>query len=317
MINILHIDKNHSRLIEGLNSLGYKNTIAYDFSLEKILKKIENYEGIVIRSRFTIDKSFIDKAKKLKFIARVGAGLENIDVAYAKKRQIKVINAAKGNSNAVGEHTLGMLLCLFAKLRIAHQSIQKREWLREKHRGYELEGKTIGIIGYGNMGRSFAKKLKGFNVKVICYDIKKAIGDNFAKQVTLQQIQKQANIISLHIPQTSQTIKMINKEFIQSVQHSFWLINTARGSNVVLKDLVEGLKNKKIVGAALDVLEYETSALNVVFRNKKTPASFEYLINAENVLLTPHVAGWSFESEIKMAEVIVREIKKLPIFEKK
>ena len=247
---ILHVDENHPLLIKGLKDMGFENVIEYNTPLEKLIPNLKLYKGLVIRSRFPIDKKFLDLATNLKFIARVGAGLENIDISYADHKNISLIAAPEGNRNAVGEHALGMLLGIMNKLRMGHQNISKGLWLRELHRGYEIEGKTVGIIGYGNTGKSFAKKLTGFNdVEILCYDIKPNLGDKIAKQVSINELQSKAQIISLHVPETDQTIGMIDKNFISKMKHPFWLINTARGKAVVTKDLVDAIKSKKIIGA--------------------------------------------------------------------
>lgn len=305
---ILHIDENHPLLIQGLEALGYENHIAYDTPLEELLEVLPNYAGLVIRSRFPIDKNFMDRAPALKFIARVGAGLENIDIPYAQSKNIALIAAPEGNRNAVGEHTLGMLLALMNKLRQAHGSIQKGAWLREAHRGHELEGKTVGIIGYGNTGKSFAKKLQGFDVEVLCNDIKPQMGDQYATQVSLQELQDRAQIISLHIPQTKETQGMIDRDFIERVKHPFWFLNSARGKAVHTTDLVEGLQSNKILGAGLDVLEYESSSFHSIFGDKNRSQTLDYLLHSERVLLSPHVAGWTVESHVKLAQTIVEKI---------
>ena len=305
---ILHIDENHPLLIKGLEKLGYENHIAYTTPLKEVIELLPKYSGVVIRSRFPIDKNFIDSATNLKFIARVGAGLEKIDESYAQSKKIALIAAPEGNRNAVGEHVLGMLLGLMNKLRQAHANIQKGAWLREDHRGFELEGKTIGIIGYGNTGKSFAKKLQGFEVELICYDIKAGVADQNAKQVSLEELQDRAKVISLHVPQTTETNGMIDKNFIDRVKNPFWFLNSARGKAVCTADLVEGLRSKKILGAGLDVLEYESSSFHSIFGDKNRPKTLEYLLNSENVLMSPHVAGWTFESHIKLAQTIVDKI---------
>jgi D-3-phosphoglycerate dehydrogenase len=228
-IKILHIDSNHSYFWNELTALGFSNVADYTSSKAEIMQVIHEYQGIVIRSRFPIDKAFIDRATQLQFIARVGAGLESIDCEYAQEKNITLIAAPEGNSNAVGEHALGMLLNLFNNLNQANAQIRQGVWQREGNRGHELEGKTIGIIGYGNMGKSFAKKLAGFNVKVMCYDVKEKIGDNYAQQVSLQELQQQADVLSLHVPWTPLTHQLVNKEFIAAFAKPFWLINTARG----------------------------------------------------------------------------------------
>ena len=306
-IKILHLDSNHPLLWEQLQAADFQNFDDFSSTKEEIETIISNYHGIIIRSRFKIDKQFLDKAINLQFIARVGAGLESIDCDYATSKGIKLIAAPEGNSNAVGEHALGMLLSLFNKLNKADKEIRKGEWNRESNRGFELDGKTVGIIGYGNMGKSFAKKLKGFDVEVLCYDILENVGDDNARQVSLQELQEKANVLSLHTPWTPQTDKMINETFINSFAKPFWFINTARGKSVVTEDLVNGLKKGKILGAGLDVLEYEKLSFEKLFEGQK-PEAFDYLLNADNVLLTPHIAGWTFESKEKLAQTIVDKI---------
>jgi len=307
-MKILHPDTNHPLLINQLNDLGFKNHEEYTSAKKGIETKIHEYDGNGIRSRFTIDKQLLDKATNLKFIGRVGAGLENIDGDYAESKGVYLISAPEGNRNAVGEHALGMLLSLFNKLNKADKEVRQGKWLREDNRGIELDGKTVGLIGYGNMGKAFAKKLKGFDVEVLCYDIKLNIGDENARQVSLKELQDKADVLSLHTPQTLLTTNMVNEAFISQFKKSFWLINTARGKSVVTSDLVEALKSGKILGAGLDVLEYEKASFENLF-SSEMPQAFEYLIQAENVLLTPHVAGWTIESKEKLAQTIVDKIK--------
>jgi D-3-phosphoglycerate dehydrogenase len=309
-IKILHIDSNHPLLWEQLQKAGFHNESDFTSSKQEVEAKIENYHGIVIRSRFKIDKTFLDKAINLQFIARVGAGLESIDCDYATAKGIHLIAAPEGNANAVGEHAIGMLLSLFNNLNKANNEVKSGQWKREDNRGYELEGKTVGIIGYGNMGKSFAKKLRGFDVTVLCHDILPNMGNENATQVSLSELQERADVLSLHTPWTPETDKMINSDFINKFKKPFWFINTARGNSVVTTDLVEGLKSGKILGAGLDVLEYEKLSFETLFEGEK-PAAFEYLLKAENVLLTPHIAGWTFESHEKLAQVIVDKICKI------
>ena len=308
-MKILHLDTNHPILIEQLNNLGFTNDEDYTSSKAEIVAKIHLYDGLIIRSRFSIDASFLEKGKNLKFIGRVGAGLENIDCNYAKNNEITLIAAPEGNKNAVGEHTLGMLLSLFNKLNKANREVKKGQWLREENRGIELDGKTIGLIGYGNMGKSFAKKLRGFDVEVLCYDLKADVSDDCCKQVSLRELQQNVDVLSLHTPQTELTKNMVNTSFIESFKKNFWLLNTARGTSVVTKDLVIALKSGKILGAGLDVLEYEKTSFENLFTTDKIPTAFQYLINSNKVLLSPHVAGWTFESEEKLAQTIVDKIK--------
>ena len=308
-MKVLHLDTNHSLLIEQLETLGFTNHQNYSGSKEEVEEVISQYDGIIIRSRFSIDKTFLDKAHNLKFIGRVGAGLENIDCDYAISKGVHLIAAPEGNRNAVGEHALGMLLSLFNKLNLADQEVRAGLWRREANRGIELDGKTIGLIGYGNMGKAFAKKLKGFDVKVLCYDILEDVGDDNATQVTLEQLQKESDVLSLHTPQTPLTVAMVNKTFIQGFNKPFWLLNTARGKSVVTTDLVAALKSGKILGAGLDVLEYEKSSFEDMFTSQSMPEAFQYLVKASNVILSPHIAGWTVESKEKLAQTIVDKIK--------
>jgi D-3-phosphoglycerate dehydrogenase len=314
-MKILHLDSNHSLLIIQLNELGFTNDEDYTSSKEEIIRKIHLYDGFIIRSRFSIDKEFLDKATNLKFIGRVGAGLENIDCDYAQQKGIHLISAPEGNRNAVGEHTLGMLLSLFNKLNKADLEVRNGQWLREENRGVELDGKTVGLIGYGNMGKAFAKKLRGFEVEVLCYDIQPNVGDENCKQVSLSEIQQKSDVLSLHIPETNQTTNMIDKNFINQFEKPFWLINTARGKSVITKDLASALKEGKILGAGLDVLEYEKTSFENLFKKGVTssavemPDAFQYLITSKKVLLSPHVAGWTVESKQKLAQTIVDKIK--------
>lgn len=310
-IKILHIDSNNPLLWEQLQQAGFHNEADFISSKEVIEDKIKDYHGIVIRSRFKIDKTFLDKATNLQFIARVGAGLESIDCDYAIARNIALIAAPEGNRNAVAEHALGMILSLFNKLNQADAEIRKGQWNRESNRGHELDGKTVGIIGYGNMGKAFAKKLRGFDVEVICHDILPNVGDANAKQVTLEELQQKADLLSLHIPWTPETDKMVNANFIASFSNPFWLINTSRGKNVVTADLVQALESGKILGAGLDVLEYEKLSFETLFQDKNTPEAFDYLLKSSKVLLSPHIAGWTFESHERLAQVIVDKIKLL------
>lgn len=331
-MKILHLDTNHALLLEQFADLGFQNDEDYTSSKGDVEDKIHKYDGIVIRSRFTLDNAFLDKATNLKFIGRVGAGLENIDVDYAKEKGIFLAAAPEGNRNAVGEHTLGMLLSLFNKLNKADKEVRHGKWDREGNRGLELDGKTVGLIGYGNMGKAFARKLAGFDVEVICYDIVGGVDDEYARQVGIMELWQKSDVLSLHVPQTELTEGMIHSEFIEAFQKPFWLLNTARGKCVVTGDLVAALKSGKILGAGLDVLEYEKKSFENMFQSSavpntrpesldkigtgavegalgKLPEAFQYLVSSENVLLTPHVAGWTVESKEKLAQTIVDKIK--------
>lgn len=321
-MKILHLDTNHPLLIEQLSELGCRNDEDYSSDKNTIEAVIHDYEGIIIRSRFDIDKQFLDKAKKLKFIGRVGAGLESIDVDHAESKGVYLISAPEGNRNAVAEHALGMLLSLMNHLYRANEEVKNGEWNREANRGEELDGKTIGIIGYGNMGKAFSKKLRGFDVEVLCHDIKQDVGDENATQVSLNRLRQRADVLSLHTPLTMLTRNMVNKDFINSFSKPFYLLNTARGKSVVTKDLVSALEEGKIKGAGLDVLEYEKSSFENLFKSDtsklkwmrkrkmaQVPEAFQYLMQADNVILTPHIAGWTTESKVKLAQTIVDKIK--------
>jgi len=273
-MKVLHIDVNHPSLIEQFEALGFENHEDYTSTKSEIEQKIHEYDGLVLRSRFAIDADFIDKAVQLKFIGRLGAGLENINTRYAKKRNIFLAPAPEGNRNAVAEHNLGMLLSLFNKLNKADKEVRSGKWDREGNRGIELDGKTVGLIGYGNMGKAFAKKLQGFDVEILCYDIQGGVGDENARQVGILELQQRSDIISLHIPETELA-----------------------------------LRSKKILGAGLDVLEYEKSSFENMFTDNDLPAAFKYLTTAENVILSPHVAGWTVESYQKLAQTVVDKVK--------
>ena len=306
-MKILALDSNHSLLISGLRKAGFEVVEDYSSPKEKVMKFISEFDGIIIRSRFPMDKEFLSKGTNLKFIGRVGAGLENIDEEFAKQRNIHLFNAPEGNRDSVAEHALGMLLMLLHRLRIADNEVRNGIWLREENRGDELMGKTVGIIGYGNMGKAFAKRLKGFGVEVICYDILENLGDENAKQVSLDEFFQKSDVVSLHTPQTNETNRMINSDFINSFHKPFYLINTARGKSVVTKDLVEALKTGKIKGACLDVHEYEKSSFEN-FNLEELPEDFQYLIQSDKVILAPHIAGWTIQSKEKLAQAILDKI---------
>ena len=310
-MKVLHLDTNHSTLLEQLYDAGFENHEDYTSSKTEIEKKVHDYDGIIIRSRFSIDQSFLEKAINLKFIGRVGAGLENIDIDYACSRGIELIAAPEGNRNAVAEHALGMLLSLFNNLNNADREVRKGIWLREENRGIELDGKTIGLIGYGNTGKAFAKKLSGFDVTVLFNDIKPNIADNNATQVSLQELKEKADILSLHTPETQLTNGMITLDFITSFKKPIWIINTGRGKSIVTKDLVSAIKSERVLGAGLDVLEYEKSSFENLFINNNVPEEFKYLIECKNILLSPHVAGWTQESKIGLVKIALEKIKKL------
>ncbi len=308
-MKVLHLDTNHPLLMEQLAALGHENHEEYHASKQEVANRIHEYDGIIIRSRFTLDRPFLERATHLKFIGRVGAGLENIDLDYAQSRGIFLAAAPEGNRNAVGEHALGMLLSLFNHLNKADREIRVGRWDREGNRGIELDGRTVGIMGYGNTGKAFARKLRGFDTEVLCYDILKGVGDANARQVTLDELQQRSDVLSLHLPQTPQTLGVVCTPFIEGFRKPFWLLNTARGKCVVTPHLVRALKEGKVLGAGLDVLEYEKVSFENLFADQHLPEDFQYLIKAENVLLSPHVAGWTLESKVKLAQTIVDKIK--------
>ena len=304
-MKILLLDKNHPLITEQLSEKGFVLDEDFSSSYEQVLEKIYLYEGVIIRSRIPLDAHFLEKAKNLKFIARVGAGMENIDIAKAQELGIKLINSPEGNKDAVAEHVIGTLLVLMNRLFISSNEVKKGIWLREENRGEEILGKTFGIIGYGNMGKAVAKRLSGFGCKTIFYDIKPNLSDESATQVSLQELQENADILSLHTPLTEDTLYMIDEEFISKMKKNFYFINTARGKNLKTSALVNALKSGKIKGACLDVLEYEkTSFENLETKNE----DLEYLLNSEKAIITPHIAGWTHESKIKLAQVIVDKI---------
>ncbi len=308
---ILFIDNAHRCLMEELSSLGFFCEYFPHYKRQDFENCIQEYVGVIIRSKILFDKSIIDKATKLKFIARVGAGMESIDVDYAKSKGIVCLNSPEGNRDAVGEHALGMLLNLLNNICIANHQIRNGIWLREENRGIEIKNKTIGIIGYGNMGSSFAKKLKGFEANVIAYDkYKFNYSDENVSEVQMEELIEKTDILSLHIPLTEETTHLITSEYINKFKKNIFIINTARGKNINTKELVEELKKGKVLGAALDVLEYENHSFEFI-DTKNFPPDFKYLLDAENVILTPHIAGWTNESNIKLSMVLVEKIKML------
>ena len=308
-MKILHLDTTHPFLGKELEKIGFTNY--YDFKTIKSDLKISDFFGIIIRSRISIDKNFIDKCKNLKFIARIGSGIENIDVDYAKQKGIQVISTPEGNSNAVGEHALGMLLSILNNINSSNTEVKKGIWNRESNRGIELKNKTVGLIGYGNTGKSFAKKLIGFDVNTIYYDIKKIEKDNYANPVSLNYLKDNSDIISLHISMTEESIGLINKNFIESCAKPFWLINTSRGSCIIINDLVKGLKDGKVLGAGLDVIAFEKKSFEKLTVNENDQSNLNYLNSSNNVILTPHIAGWTQESKIRLVKIALEKIKKL------
>lgn len=311
-MKILLLDSNHPLITEQLLAKGFILEEDFTSSYDEVLQKINQYDGIIIRSRIPLDKNFLENAQNLKFIARVGAGMENIDLETAKNLGISLINSPEGNRDAVAEHVVAMLLILMNRLFIASEEVKNGIWKREENRGDELLGKTFGIIGYGNMGKATAKRLSGFGVEVIFYDILPNLEDEFAKQVSLEELQERADILSLHIPLDSSTEYLVDENFISKMKKNFYLVNTARGKNVKTSALVDALKSGKVKAAALDVLEYEKSS----FENLDTSTSLstrnkedlQFLLDSEQVIVTPHIAGWTHQSKEKLAQFIVDKI---------
>lgn len=306
-MKILAIDSNHPILIDTLTASGFIVEEDYSSPKDKIMESIAMYDGIIIRSRFPIDSAFLKAAKNLKFIGRVGAGLENIDLDFATQQGVVCFNAPEGNRDAVAEHALGMLLSIMNRFLIANAEVNAGLWKREENRGEEIMGKTVALIGYGNMGKAFAQRLKGFGCRTIFYDLKKGIADENAEQVDMEVIFKEADVLSLHTPQTPLTLGMINDAYLRKFKKPIYFINTARGKSVVTKDLVTHLKKGTVKAAALDVLEQEKASFEALSA-KNMPPEMKYLIENPNVLLTPHIAGWTHESKIKLAKTIAHKI---------
>ena len=305
---ILFLDSNHPVMLEMLRGKGFACDEDYTSPKAEILKKIHAYEGVVIRSRFKLDKEFLDAATNLKVIGRAGAGMENIDVVYAESKGVRCVHAPEGNRVAVGEHALGMLLSLMNNFRRADNEVRGGIWKREENRGTELTGKTVGIIGYGNMGSAFAKVLRGFDVKILAYDkYRQNFSDEWVNESSMEEIFKEADVLSLHVPLTAETHGMVNADFISRFAKNIWLINTSRGPVVNTEAVMHALHAGKIVGAGLDVLEYESTSFEQLSA-EELPEPFQYLRRSDRVILSPHVAGWTFESHRKIAEILANKI---------
>lgn len=311
-MKILLLDKNHPLITEQLLAKNFILEEDFTSSYDEVCDKIHNYDGVIIRSRIPLDQNFLEKATHLKFIARVGAGMENIDIPVAEKLGIQLINSPEGNRDSVAEHVVGMLLILMNRLFIASNEVKKGIWLREENRGDELLGKTVGLIGYGNMGKATAKRLSGFGCKVIFHDILPDLSDEFATQVSLEELKQKAQVLSLHIPMTNETHYLIDSTFINEMKNEFYFVNTARGKNVETKYLVEALKSGKVKGACLDVLEYEKASFEKLDTSTSLSTreneDLQYLLDSEKVIVTPHIAGWTHQSKEKLAQVIVDKI---------
>ncbi|MFH0895114.1 MAG: NAD(P)-dependent oxidoreductase [Bacteroidota bacterium] len=305
---ILFLDTTHEALVESLNAMGFVCEHHAEMPLEEVMQIIGDYTGVIIRSRLKIDEEFINAGKNLRFIARAGSGMEGIDVQYAEKKGIACINSPEGNRDAVGEQATGLLLALMNNLMKADREVRRGIWIREGNRGHEIKGKTIGIIGYGNMGSAFAKRISGFDARVISYDkYKTNYSDGNTIEVTLEKIFDEADILSLHVPLTEETHYMVNDDFLKLFRKNIYLLNTSRGKVVDSHDLVKHLKSGHVLGAALDVLEYEAGSFEKLDMDN-LPSAFSYIIQSERVVLSPHIAGWTHESHIRHAQVLAEKI---------
>ena len=305
---VLFIDAVHPLIYDKLEEAGYVCEFFRDYEYDDYLKIISDYEGIIIRSGIKLNREILQKAARLRFIGRVGAGMENIDVDFARSKGIQCCNSPEGSRDAVGEHAIGLLLTLMRNITVSDRQVRNGEWIREGNRGTEIRGKTIGIIGYGNMGSSFAEKLSGFGAKVIAYDkYKKNYSDPYVSETDMEEIYHDTDILSLHVPLTDETKYLFNREYLSNFKKNIFLINTARGMNVNTADLVDGLKSGKVRGAAMDVLEYEDLSFEHLDK-ENLPHAFQYLVRSDKVILTSHIAGWTHESKVRLAEVLVDKI---------
>lgn len=309
-MKIALFDNIHPVLTSIFNKKGWEVIDISSKSDEDVIALIPEFDGLIIRSRFKLTADILAKTNKLKFIGRPGAGLENIDVAYCNQNNIKVLRSPEGNRDAVAEHAIGSLISLLRYIPKSNIEVKNGIWKRAENRGEEIMGKTVGLIGYGYMGKAFAKRLSGFGVRVIAYDkYLTNYGDEYAQEVSLAELKKQTDILSLHTPLTPETIGFVNKEFMAEFVNNIYLLNTARGQSVVLKDLVELLKSGKVKGASLDVLEVEKTSFEDIFKDNASEELL-FLAQQENVILTPHVAGWTHQSNEKMGRFLAEKIVK-------
>jgi D-3-phosphoglycerate dehydrogenase / 2-oxoglutarate reductase len=306
---VLFIDTAHPFLDEELTRLGFECTPYPGNNRQEILDQLHLFDGLVIRSKIKLDKEALGKAVKLKFIARVGAGMENIDQQFAESRGVFCLNAPEGNRDAVGEHAVGMLLSLLNHLCRVNLEVRNGIWIREGNRGTEIHGKTIAIIGFGNMGSAFAERLSGFGANVIAYDkYKTNFNELYVREVQMEEVFREADILSLHVPLTDETLNLVDKEYLNKFSKPVYIINTARGQCVDTAALMDAIDSGKVSGAALDVLEYEKLSFENL-DSASLPEPFRRLINSNKVILSPHIAGWTHESNYKLAKVLVEKIK--------
>jgi|SRR5436190_2965082 len=307
-MRILLADSNHDILEETLQKAGFHCEQGWKKSIEEIINELPNYEGLVIRSRFRITKELLDKCPKLKCIGRVGAGMENIDVIAANEKGIACLCVPEGNRDAVGEHAIAMLLMLLNHLKRADNEVRSGIWKRAENRGHELGHMTVAIIGYGNMGSAFAQKLSGFGCKILAYDkYKSGFGNEFVTESAMEEIFESADVLSLHLPLTDETKYIFDKKYLNKFRKKIYVINTARGPCVKTTDLVEGIQNGKILGACLDVLEYESVSFERMDL-ADSPEPLKFILKSEKVLLSPHIAGWTHESNYKMSRLIAEKM---------
>lgn len=306
-MKILIIDEMHESIMPMLQKEGHEIIYSPEITREEIIATVAEYDGLIIRSKTPMDRDLLERATKLKFIGRAGAGLDKIDLEYMAEKDIKLFHAAKGNRDAVAEHALGMLLSLFNNVGKADQEVRKGIWDREGNRGHELAGKSVGIMGFGNMGKSFARRLQGFKVDVLAYDkYKFDFGDDLVREVMWEKLKAEADILSIHVPLTPETRSFFTLNELRSFAKPFWLINTARGEVISFKILNEALDQGILRGALLDVLENEKFERFSL----EQKAEFEKLARRDNVLFSPHVAGWTYESYEKINKVLAKRIKK-------
>lgn len=308
-MKVLLTDDVHPVMVERLHAAGIECHIDTHCDRERLIEAMNGYDAIVVRSKISVDRALIDQAKTLRCIARVGAGMETIDVDYAESRGIKCINSPEGNRDAVGEHAVGMLLALMDRIVVADREVRCGIWHREANRGMELNCQTVGLIGFGNMGSSFAEKLRGFGCRIIAYDKYKPVGyaPDYVEEVSLEYLQQYSDIVSLHVPLTDETRGMVCSSFIAAFEHPVILINTSRGAVVRTPDLVKAMREGRVTGVALDVIEYENMAVDGLAMSN-LPDEFQYLAQSPNTVLTPHVAGWTIESRYKLAAVLADKI---------
>ena len=308
-MRILVTDNTHPILHDLLRQAGHEVTVNTSLDYNALLSVISQFDALVVRSKVIIDRPFLDHARHLRCIGRLGAGMETIDVNYAESLGIRCLNSPEGNRDAVGEHALGLLLALFNNIARADAEVRHGLWQREANRGLELKGRTVGIIGFGNMGSAFAQRLQGFDCTIIAYDKYKPSGyaPAYVQEVSLSQLQERAQVLSLHVPLTPETRHMVNDPFIQRFRHPYHLINTSRGAVVDTPSLVRALDNGHMLGAALDVIEYEDMTRDGLDLDH-LPDAFRYLLNSPRTVLSPHVAGWTVESKEKLASVLAQKI---------